>query len=856
VLVSGDEQDGDGRGGDAGDKEKDPPKVVIFGAGITGLTVAHELVERGWEVTVVEPEIDPLNVEECAIGGLAKTQWSVYQARYKNDKGPTEALPLVPTVRLRFQASPGQALPFFSNVTKPLPKDDPSLAKARAAIELSVGGGWASALRGALDVGSQIYLDRVEARLRNIQPKAPHMVVSWGAKVDPDLATVVAVYLLDRGVPGVSLSSKEDDFLPPGVVQIETDLRDRRDDSTHPGAQSSVLPGEHGFRFFPALYRHLFDTLRRIPVRAEGQNFGDAFRSVYDNLIPTESNWMALDDVNRRPDSKTARERGVARFPRRLRKSLRESFDALNDMYTELGYTMRDVELLKLRLFKYMTSCRDRRREEYQQISWSNFMGLSDLCDAAEHDMDVAPQVLAAMTAKESDARTQGNLATQLLLDPINADERVDSTLNAPSTVAWFAPWKDYLLSQGVRFVPGKLVGFARDGYDVRPTVDIDGHDGRTPNYVDDAHYYVLAVPIQALIGKSRDEFGSSLTAKWQTALEGCGADDDEISSLARWAQCHVYQKPLYKGLTGIQFYFDSDAMARSGHTLFMDSPWRLSAISQASFWHRRRELFDGYRGIVSIDVGSIDEPPHGREYDWLDGTVLSFIQTKRDQVHRVVWDQTTRSGSYGISLESQKKSGRQTYPYRVYRIDEYVQYDEQGMFVANGAPFLINGVEEWEHRPGWDVEKEDGKLNEPESGPAEARSKARYRFLPKFRDGREGACKWVLAGTFMQTWTRATTMESANESARHAVNTLIDDAADRFSWPGQLCRIWNPEEYEHPDLKIWQELDRKLYRWDAEPLPHMIDILELDAIPDTLLEKGEMRAIIDRLVAQRGGEK
>ena len=38
------------------------------------------------------------------------------------------------------------------------------------------------------------------------------------------------------------------------------------------------LPGEHGFRFFPSFYRHLPDTLRRIP-------FGRNPNGVADNLV-------------------------------------------------------------------------------------------------------------------------------------------------------------------------------------------------------------------------------------------------------------------------------------------------------------------------------------------------------------------------------------------------------------------------------------------------------------------------------------------------------------------------------------------------------------------------------------------
>ena len=36
------------------------------------------------------------------------------------------------------------------------------------------------------------------------------------------------------------------------------------------------LPGEHGFRFFPSFYKHLPDTMKRIP-------FGG--KSVFDNLV-------------------------------------------------------------------------------------------------------------------------------------------------------------------------------------------------------------------------------------------------------------------------------------------------------------------------------------------------------------------------------------------------------------------------------------------------------------------------------------------------------------------------------------------------------------------------------------------
>ena len=74
----------------------EPPKgepgatsVVIFGAGITGLTAAHELADRGFRVTVYDPSwLEPyeaadvdgtasdgrLGYEPCGIGGIARSR--------------------------------------------------------------------------------------------------------------------------------------------------------------------------------------------------------------------------------------------------------------------------------------------------------------------------------------------------------------------------------------------------------------------------------------------------------------------------------------------------------------------------------------------------------------------------------------------------------------------------------------------------------------------------------------------------------------------------------------------------------------------------------------------------------------
>src|SRR5262245_61737926 len=57
------------------------------------------------------------------------------------------------------------------------------------------------------------------------------------------------------------------------------------------------LPGEHGFRFFPRFYRHVTETMRRIPYGHHG--------TVADNLVDTTR--CQLTRYGRHPIELTAR---------------------------------------------------------------------------------------------------------------------------------------------------------------------------------------------------------------------------------------------------------------------------------------------------------------------------------------------------------------------------------------------------------------------------------------------------------------------------------------------------------------------------------------------------------------------
>src|SRR5207244_2785394 len=64
--------------------------------------------------------------------------------------------------------------------------------------------------------------------------------------------------------------------------------------------------------------------------------------------------------------------------------------------------------------------------------------------------------------------------------------------------------------------------------------------------------------------------------------------------------------------MNGIQFYLQHDVPVISGHTLYVDSPWALTSISQRQFWRglNLAEYGDGrVGGILSVDISDWDAP-------------------------------------------------------------------------------------------------------------------------------------------------------------------------------------------------------------------------------------------------------
>src|SRR5262249_17533128 len=140
---------------------------------------------------------------------------------------------------------------------------------------------------------------------------------------------------------------------------------------------------------------------------------------------------------------------------------------------------------------------------EYEDLSWSDFLGLDDGGFSPYFGSHVVSgaQALVAMSSRTNDARTIGSIAMQLTLDQVRApvSGTVDGTLRAPTNVALLDPWRAYLESQGVRFACARLVGFHGQGRAVRPAFGrraADGEAGFRCAGVAPADSYVLTVPV------------------------------------------------------------------------------------------------------------------------------------------------------------------------------------------------------------------------------------------------------------------------------------------------------------------------------------------------------------------------
>lgn len=673
--------------------------VTIFGAGIAGLTAAHELASRGFKVRVVERTraLDKRGEQAMQIGGIARTQYARAHA---------------PKTLFRFDGS--------------------------------------DAAHGADD------------------------------------------------------RSAGDEVEPIGVV-----------------------PGEHGFRFFPSYYHHTFDTLKKIPSgRARPHGPGS---TVYDNVLGTTMQGVSAG--------------GVSPFvmPREPLQSMPEMLANIQNL-ANLGYTTHDLETFLRQITRYMACCSERRAAEFENMSfWQLLRGYDyetgtyayEYSDKFTTDVKFMPKVLAAFDARWGDARTNGNTYVQLFMNYLVRLAKVDGTLNGPTTEAWFEPWYDVLVDRfGVEFYEGNLQRFRLDEQG-ELAYDVDWVAG-APAEVETMtghHYVICALDVVEAERVTRDlpQVGvPGQLAGFATSVQSEPFDRGMAIARDPERELGLYPWDRLQTLSGIQFYYAAKFELVHGHMYFVDAPWALSSINSQQFWVDPPTLHTkGYNALLSIDVGDWDKPGRDQGPNAWRSTRLRIARETWRQIRASLEPQRAEwSSDYGPSLPMPMW----------FHIDDHIVFEQRvdpdsdrvDWYPArNLSPFLIPIVGDWRRRP-------DGDPWDPSL--TDENPDLRHDIEPGVSQASHGGY-WVhwdrllFCGTWKRTFTRMTTMESANESARHCVNAIIDHFIERNPQPSAPERDVEPHALPEPGVLPWTQIGDYARVWNIEneELPEFLPLKKLD---------------------------
>ncbi|MEM7349035.1 MAG: FAD-dependent oxidoreductase, partial [Chloroflexota bacterium] len=340
------------------------------------------------------------------------------------------------------------------------------------------------------------------------------------------------------------------------------------------------LPAEHGFRAFLDSYRHMPDTMKRIPYDR---------KTVFDNLVDTSK--LLFGRFNKAPFVVNTRlPRGFGDFTPTL--------SALFD-FQQTGLTPDDLVFFNRKLWQIATSCYERRIAEYEKMSWWHFIGAEERSQAYQNFLaDGLSRCITANDPHQGNVKTLGDVALQVIMSATDLGTTVMKVLNGPTNEAWIDPWHHYLEKLGVHYRFGAEVEAIHYENGCIQRVKVKFADGYT-EYIE-GDYFIFAVPVEvmaALLEKNQQDDPSKSLIKADPNLAGILKLKDQVG----W-------------MCGLMFYLTEDIPIVYGHQIYIESPWALSSVSHLQFWrgtgYKIGDHGDGQaKGILSTIISDWDVP-------------------------------------------------------------------------------------------------------------------------------------------------------------------------------------------------------------------------------------------------------
>ncbi|MFF4797983.1 FAD-dependent oxidoreductase [Streptomyces sp. NPDC001351] len=405
------------------------------------------------------------------------------------------------------------------------------------------------------------------------------------------------------------------------------------------------------------------------------------------------------------------------------------------------------------RLLVHLTSCDARREDQWEKTAWWDFIRAEEMSEEYRTLLGIGQtRNLVATRAEVASTRTVGRVIIEALILWGVLGRGLDGDADIDRVLN--APTSEAWIDPWETHLRSRGVEFVL-GTQVREVVYEGGR--------------VTGVRVAARDGSrertvTADHYVSAMPVEharrtWGRALR---AADPQL------ARCDALQTDW---MTGVMFYLRTPTPVVHGHINCLDSPWSVTGIGQAQFWDVRdfsRDYGDGRaHDCLSAIISEWDKP--GILYG------KTAKECTKDEIVAELWAQLK---------DGLNDAGKTTLR------DE----DRLGWFMDPAVTGL----------GGPNPQNREQLLIHP-TGTLYNRPSARTK-VPNF----------FLAGDYVHTDVDLATMEGANESARRAVNALLD--ADNSDV--EPCEIW--ELYRPPEMEPLKRVDELRYKLG---LPNTFDL-------------------------------